>query len=207
MKKLFTLIAAIVLCFNLNAQNPFEEEQVIVTPDFLHFYFYACSPHGGQVTITNYTSEDLVINRCYAENFNVECLYEGRNIAETGMFVPIGETVILDTYASPITKDVYGTLIIDTDFDIFTIAIYYETTYGVDENYPVFSLTPNPANGYITIKGENLGMVSIFNMLGQKMEDHFAEGSELVISTSHYPNGIYFAKTAQGKTQRFIIAH
>jgi hypothetical protein len=207
MKKLFTLISAIVLCFNLNAQNPFEEEQVIVTPDFLHFYFYACSPHGGQVTITNYTSEDLVINRCYAENFNVECLYEGRNIAETGMFVPIGETVILDTYASPITKDVYGTLCIDTDFGIFTIAIYYETTYGVDENNPIFSLTPIPANEFVTIKSENLGMVSIFNMLGQKMEDHFAEGSELVISTSHYPNGIYFAKTAQGKTQRFIIAH
>lgn len=207
MKKLFTLIAAIVLCFNLNAQNPFEEEQVIVTPDFLHFYFYACSPHGGQVTITNYTSEDLVINRCYAENFNVECLYEGRNIAETGMFVPIGETVILDTYASPITKDVYGTLCIDTDFGIFTIAIYYETTYGVDKNNPIFSLTPIPANEFVTIKGENLGMVSIFNMLGQKMEDHLADGSELVISTSHYPNGIYFAKSAQGKTQRFIIAH
>ena len=41
MKKAITLIAAIVLCFNLNAQNPFEEEQVIVTPDSLHLYFFA----------------------------------------------------------------------------------------------------------------------------------------------------------------------
>ena len=207
MKKLFTLIAAIVLCFNLNAQNPFEDEMVIVTPDSLHFYFHGCTPHGGQVTITNYTSEDLVVNRCYAENFNVECLYEGRNISETGMFVPIGETVILDTYASPIAKDVYGTLCIDTDYGVFTIAIYYETTYGVDENNPIFNLAPIPANEFITIKSENLGMVSIFNMLGQKMEDHYAEGKELFISTVHYPNGIYFAKTAQGETKRFIIAH
>ena len=207
MKKLFALIAAIVLCFNLNAQNPFDDEQVIVTPDFLHFYFHGCSPHGGQVTIANYTSEDLVVNRCYAENFNVECLYEGRNIAETGMFVPIGETVILDTYATPTAKDVYGTLCIDTDFGLFTIAIYYETTYDVDENIPTFSLAPIPANEFITIKGENLGMVSIFNMLGQKIDDHFAAGKELVISTASLPNGIYFAKTAQGKTQRFVIAH
>lgn len=207
MKKLFTLISAIVLCFNLNAQNPFDEEQVIVTPDYLHFYFHGCSPHGGQVTITNYTSEDLVVNRCYAENFKVECLYEGRNIAETGMFVSIGETVILDTYAVPTAKDVHGTLCIDTDFGLFTIDIYYETTYDVDEIIPTFSLSPNPANGFVTIKGENLGSVSIFNMLGQKIENHFVEGKELVISTAHYPNGIYFAKTAQGKTQRFVIAH
>ena len=66
MKKVFTLIAAIVLCFNLNAQNPFEEEQVIVTPELLHFFFYACSPHGGQGTITNYTAEDD-INRDYPD--------------------------------------------------------------------------------------------------------------------------------------------
>ena len=207
MKKLFTLIAAILLCFNINAQNPFDDEQVIVTPDSLHLYFYGCSPHGERVCISNYTSEDLVINRCYAENFHVECLYEGNNIAQTGMIVPIGETIYLDTYASPIAKDVYGTLYIDTDFGIYTITLYYETSYGVEENAMVFSLAPNPANEHLTIKGENLGMVSIFNMLGQKMEDHFAEGKGLIISTSHYPNGIYFAKTTQGETKRFIIAH
>ena len=207
MKRLLTLIAAIVVCFNLNAQNPFEDETVIVTPDFLHFYFHGCSPHGGQVTITNYTSEILVVNRCYAENFRVECLYEGRNIAETGLFVPIGETVILDTYAVPTAKDVYGTLYIDTDFGLYTIAIYYETTYDVDENIQSFSLTPIPANEFVTLKGENLGMVTIFNMLGQKIDDYFAEGEELVIPTASLPNGIYFAKTAQGKTQRFVIAH
>ena len=207
MKKLLTLIAAIALCFNLNAQSPFDDEMVIVTPDFIHLYFHGCSPHGERVSITNLTSEDLVVNRCYAENFRVECLYEGTNIAETGMFIPIGETVFLDTYATPLVKDVYGTLYIDTDFGIYPITIYYESTLDVDENIQAFSLTPNPANDFVTLKGENLGLVSVFNMLGQKMEDLLAEGKELLISTAHYPNGIYFAKTAQGKTQRFVIAH
>lgn len=207
MKRIITLIAALVMCFNLNAQNIFDDEQVIVTPDSLHLYFHGCSPHGERITISNFTSEDLVINRCYAEGFFVECLFEGENIAETGLIVPIGETIILDTYASPFVKDVYGTLYIDTDFGIYTVTLYYETTYGIDENIPAFSLAPNPANGFVSIKGENLGMVSIYNMLGQKMEDFFAESTELVINTSHYPNGIYFAKTAQGETKRFVIAH
>lgn len=207
MKKAFMFIAAIVLCFNLNAQGIFEDEQVIVTPDSLHLYFHGCSPHGERVSITNLTSEDLVINRCYSENFRVECLYEGENIAEMGMIVPIGETIFLDTYASPIAKDVYGTLYIDTDFGIYTLTLYYETTYGIDESIPTFSLSPIPANGFINVKGENLGIVSIYNMLGQKIEDLATEGKELIISTAHYPNGIYFAKTAQGNTKRFIIAH
>ena len=207
MKKVFTLIVSIVLCFNLNAQNPFEDDLVIVTPDTLHLYFFACTPHGGDVTIANYTSEDLVINRCYSENFYVECRYDGENIAETGMIVPIGEVIELNTYASPISKDVYGTLYIDTDYGIFTITLYYETSLGVDENVTAFSLAPNPSDVAVTIKGEDMGMVSIFNILGQKMEDHYVEGKELIISTAYYPNGIYFAKTARGETKRFVVAH
>lgn len=207
MKRIITAIAAILLCFNLNAQNIFDDEQVIITPDSLHLYFHGCSPHGERISISNFTSEELVVNRCYAENFFVECLYEGENIAETGIIIPIGETIFLNTYASPIAKDVFGTLYIDTDFGIYTITLYYETAYGIDENTATFSLAPNPANSFVTIKGENMGMVGIYNMLGQKIENHYAVGNELIISTAQYPEGLYFARTAQGQTQRFVIVH
>ena len=206
MKKVLTLIAALVMCLNLSAQNPFEDEQVIVSPDMLHLYFFGCSPHGERVSISNFTSEDLVVNRCYSENFHVECLYDGENIAETGIIIPIGETIFLDTYASPIGKDVYGTLYIDTDFGIYTITLYYETSYAVDESLTTISLAPNPANSIVTIKGENIGVVEIFNLLGQKMESYFAN-DELTIPTAHYPNGMYFARAANGAIQRFTIAH
>lgn len=207
MKHLFTLIAAIALCFSLNAQNPFDDEQVIITPDSLHFYFHGCTPHGGQITISNFTSEELVINRCYADGFFVECFYEGDNIAQTGMIIPIGETVFLETYATPLTKDVYGTLYIDTDFGIYTISIYYETTYGVNEDNLTFSLAPNPANDFISITGENLGNVTIYNAMGQRIEAFNPNENNLRISTTDYMNGIYFVKTANGETRRFIIAH
>ncbi len=207
MKKVFTIISAIILCFNLNAQNNFEDEEVIVSPDSLHLYFHGCSPHGERVSITNHTSEDLVVNRCYSENFHVECLYEGENIAETGMVIPIGETILLDTYATPLAKDVYGTLYIDTDFGLYTIVIYYESVYGVEDQEVSFSLAPNPANGFVVLKGENMDTVTVFNALGQKVVELPTEGDETIISTADYPNGIYFAKAANGKTQRFIIAH
>lgn len=76
-----------------NGDEPTDE--VIVSPDSLHLYFHGCSPHGEEITITNLTSEELVANRCYSDNFQVECLYEGENITETGMIVDIGETVII----------------------------------------------------------------------------------------------------------------
>lgn len=207
MKKLFTLIAALVLGFNLTAQT---YEEVIVTPDSLHLYFHGCSPHGEIVTVANHTSEDLVINRCYAENFIIEFLYEGENIAETGFVVPLGESVGFEVYATPTLKqenDIYGTIFIDTDFGVYTIALYYETTYGMEEQATDFSIAPVPANDFVNITGKNLGKVSIYNAIGQRVEEFDTEGDNLRISATDYPNGIYFVRTAQGETRRFIIAH
>ena len=209
MKKLFTLIAALVLGFNLNAQTIIDEE-VIVSPESIHLYFHGCSPHGERVSVTNHTSEDLVINRCYAENFIVEFLYEGENIAETGFVVPLGESVGFEVYATPTLKqenDIYGTIFIDTDFGVYTIALYYETTYGMEEQATDFSIAPVPANDFVNITGENLGKVSIYNAIGQRVEEFDTEGDNLRISATDYPNGIYFVRTAQGETRRFIIAH
>lgn len=209
MKKLFTLIAALVLGFNLNAQTIIDEE-VIVSPESIHLYFHGCSPHGERVSVTNHTSEDLVINRCYAENFIVEFLYEGENIAETGFVVPLGESVDFEVFATPTLKqenDIYGTIFIDTDFGIYTIALYYETTYGIEEHAAGFYIAPVPANDFIYITGENIGRITIYNAVGQRVEEFDTEGDNLRISTTDYPNGIYFVRTAQGETRRFIIAH
>lgn len=209
MKKLFTLIAALILGFSLNAQT-ITDEEVIVSPESIHLYFHGCSPHGERVSVTNHTSEDLVINRCYAENFIVEFLYEGENIAETGFVVPIGESVGFEVYATPTLKqenDIYGTIFIDTDFGVYTIALYYETTYGMEEQATDFSIAPVPANDFIYITGENLGRVTIYNAIGQRVEEFVTDGNDLRISATDYPNGIYFVRTAQGETRRFIIAH
>ena len=65
---------------------------------------------------------------------------------------------------------------------------------------------PNPANDFVTLGGENLGTISIFNTLGQKIDVFEANGTELRIPTTHYENGVYFIKTNE-TSLRFVVTH
>ncbi|MBO6026130.1 MAG: redoxin domain-containing protein [Bacteroidales bacterium] len=82
---------------------------------------------------------------------------------------------------------------------------YYCAT-GMDENSATCTLFPNPANESVTLKGENLGTVSVYNAFGQKIEDLHVEGSALTINTANYESGIYIIKTAEN-TMRFMVKH
>ena len=67
-------------------------------------------------------------------------------------------------------------------------------------------LFPNPANESLTLKGENLGTVRIFNALGQKVDELEATSDELNINTANYMNGLYFIKVNES-TLRFVVTH
>lgn len=67
-------------------------------------------------------------------------------------------------------------------------------------------LFPNPANESVTLKGENLGLVRVYNALGQQVESIEAADNELHINTSSYLNGVYFIKV-NGSTLRFVVTH
>lgn len=73
--------------------------------------------------------------------------------------------------------------------------------------FQTLDIFPNPANNTVSICGENLGTVSVFNAMGQKIEELQTEGEQIVIPTSQYQNGIYFVKTGNGTTHRFIVSH
>ena len=85
----------------------------------------------------------------------------------------------------------------------------HDCTEGIPETVESESLTvyPNPAQEFVTISGNNLGTVSIFNLVGQKMDESAANSQCIVIPTSQYPNGMYFVKTSGGTTQRFVVSH
>ena len=78
---------------------------------------------------------------------------------------------------------------------------------GVEENDVMLTLFPNPANESVTLQGENLGVVSLYNVLGQKIDTFIPEGAELIIPTGKYQEGIYFIRTSNGNTQRLVIVH
>ena len=78
---------------------------------------------------------------------------------------------------------------------------------GVDEaEQHILTLFPNPANESVTLKGENLGTVSVYNTLGQKVDEFEANGDEIRISTTSYENGVYFVKTDE-QTVKFVVKH
>ena len=81
---------------------------------------------------------------------------------------------------------------------------YCETS--VDENETSTTLYPNPANDFVTWKGENLGTVQVYNALGQMIGEFDANVTDLNINKSSYKDGIYVV-IAGVKITRFLVRH
>ena len=124
------------------------------------------------------------------------------------MTVAAGQTATLEVYVDVPVKDSFeGKMYVNTSAGNFEVNIIYETTFGIDESNATLALFPNPANESVTLRGENLGVVSIYNTLGQEVDTFFSEESQMVIPTAKYQEGIYFVRTSNGMTQRLVIVH
>lgn len=83
----------------------------------------------------------------------------------------------------------------------------YECEEAVEQNdIQSVALYPNPANDIVTLNGENLGTVRVYNAIGQKVDEYEVNGSELHINTVGYSDGVYFLKTNE-TTLRFVVQH
>lgn len=78
---------------------------------------------------------------------------------------------------------------------------------GVVESVNTFVVYPNPANDFVTVSGEGLDVVSVYNALGQKVDEFVSEGTECKIATNRYENGVYFVKVNNGPAVRFVVTH
>ena len=162
----------------------------------------------GELTISNKTTEDVTVNAFTADPiFALQCTYEGQDVTE-GMTVAAGQTAIVEVFVDvPVKETFEGKMYINTSVGDFEADIIYESTVGLEENKTTLTLFPNPANESVTLQGENLGTVCLYNALGQKLETFFPEGSQMVIPTAKYQNGVYVIRTSNGMTQHFVIAH
>ena len=177
-----------------------------VNPQTMHIYNDGQTYEPGLLTISNMTGDDVTVNAFTANLFALQCLYEGQDVTE-GMTVAAGQTATLEVYVDvPVKESFEGKLYVNTSAGNFEVNIIYETTFGIDESNATLALFPNPANESVTLRGENLGVVSIYNTLGQEV-DTFSEESQMVIPTAKYQEGIYFVRTSNGMTQRLVIVH
>ena len=179
-----------------------------VNPQTLHIYNDGETYLPGQLTISNKTADDVTVNAFTADPiFAIHCLHEGQDVTE-GMTVTAGQTIIIDVYVDvPIKEAFEGKMYVNTSAGNFEVDIIYEMTVGIDENSSTLTIFPNPANESVTFQGENLGVVSLYNTLGQKVDSFIAKESQLVIPTAKYQEGIYFIRTSNGNTQRLVIVH
>lgn len=98
---------------------------------------------------------------------------------------------------------------VDIEYEGGTASYSVEIEEGllnITELHNAMSLCPNPANEFVTLKGEQLGVVRVYNTLGQKVDEFYAEGNELNMNTTQYENGVYIIK-ANEKTLRFVVKH
>ena len=186
-------------------------EEVAFSVDIINIELGGCIEEPGMFTIYNETTTDLLIEDYVADNYVFACLdadifLDGNDIK--GMTIAPFDSLNVYMFFEGIIRnyEMNDTLHLTTSYGEYELPVLitvYEGINEVDTNN--FILYPNPVNDYLTIEGENLGNVSVYNALGQVIFETFAT-VELKINTSNFESGLYFVKIGN-KSQRFVVMH
>ena len=132
----------------------------------------------------------------------------GNDIAQSIPVVYYPTVIIINPDHTIANRDLYPIVNTQTIVDALEdlACEQHECTEGIEETDHVLTLYPNPANDFITIKGVKLDTVSVFNALGQKVDEFEANGNELYFDTAKYSNGIYFIKAGE-TVMKFVVKH
>ena len=168
-----------------------------------------CTPT--YITITNNTVADAVIKGVCDEMYWLEFSFDGNDWFscndEIEVAIMQGQSLELMMQCCVTGRNNVPEIVtVMSDLPDAQFVVMVDETWSVEENAASISLFPNPANESVTLMGENLGMVRVFNVLGQKVDEFEANGSEFRINTTGYENGIYFVKAGE-QTLRFVVKH
>jgi thiol-disulfide isomerase/thioredoxin len=164
------------------------------------------------ITIYNNTAVDATITNICDERYELG-FYIGPDSQEwpscnvSEFTIPQGGSVELGVICCVTGRSIVPDVVtVTSNLPETQFVVMVDDTWSVDENETSATIFPNPANDFVTLKGENLGTVRVYNALGQKMDEFVANGSELRINTTGYENGVYFVKTDE-KAMKFVVKH
>lgn len=123
--------------------------------------------------------------------------------------IPIaqGQSIQLEVECNVWAKElIYPILSFENTLATVTLVTAIDDFTEIQETEASITLFPNPANESVTIKGDHLGLVSVFNILGQKVEEFEVADNELRIITTDYENGVYVVKT-DNRVMKFVVKH
>lgn len=167
------------------------------------------SPDGGirSVSVENIGSGDIEMDWYVSDSLSSWVRLTG--IAEgvdSGTF-----SFIYDSHDSDVDR-IDSLEIYAPETDIMSKTIYIVQTnrnVGLQPtNFNAVRVYPNPVTHHVTIEGEELTSIRIFNMLGQELAHYQPNGSNVFpIEVSNLSNGIYLLtiETAHGTTHKKII--
>ena len=164
------------------------------------------------ITIYNNTAEDAIITgMCDELNMlvfiNPETQEPFSCYWPTTFTIPQGGSIELGIECCVVGRSIVPDVVtVTSNLPDARFVVMVDDTWAVVENEVSTTLFPNPANDFVTLGGETLGTVRVYNALGQKVDEFEANGSELRINTTGYEDGVYFVKTDE-KTMKFIVKH
>ena len=163
------------------------------------------------ITVFNNTAEDAIVTNTCDEMYWLQFTLDGQEEFSCHFpkeyTIPQGESIQLGFYCAVVGKSIVPDIVtITSNLPDAQFVVMVDDTWSVDENEVSATLFPNPANDFVTLSGENLGTVRVYNALCQKMDEFEVNGSELRINTTGYENGVYFVKTDE-TTLRFVVKH
>ena len=164
------------------------------------------------ITIYNNTAVDATITNICDERYELG-FYIGPDSQEwpscnvSEFTIPQGGSVELGIICCVTGRSIVPDVVtVTSNLPETQFVVMVDDTWSVDENEASATLFPNPANDFVTLSGETLGTVRVYNALGQKMDEFEANGSDLRINPAGYGNGVYVVKAGE-KTLRFVVRH
>ena len=162
------------------------------------------------ITIYNNTAEDAIVTNICDEFGWLAFIIDGEEIFcydQIEISIPQGESKELGFICNIIAKSIVSDVVtLTSNLPDASFVVMLEEPWSVNDNVVSVSLFPNPANDFVTLKGECLGTVRVFNAIGQKVDEFEANGNELRINTTGYDNGVYFIKSDEN-TLKFVVKH
>ena len=94
---------------------------------------------------------------------------------------------------------------------VHQVVLHYANTpmpdYDVEEyatEQSFATLHPNPTTGQVTIMGQDLKTVEVFNTLGQQVAAANEKGERITLDISNLPTGIYFVNITDGEGRKCV---
>ena len=163
------------------------------------------------ITVYNNTTVDATITNTSDDMWWLDFTLDGQEMFNSNFplvyTIPQGESVELGIMCAVVGRSIVPDVVtLWSNLPQAHFVVMVDDTWSVNENEASMTLFPNPANDFVTLSGEALGTVRVYNALGQKVDEFEANCNELRINTVGYENGVYFVKTDE-QTLRFVVKH